>query len=49
VTDEAADEDKEEEVGPEDEQPMTFWQHLEELRKRLLWSIGFLFVGFFVA
>jgi sec-independent protein translocase protein TatC len=28
-----------------EDKPMTFWEHLDELRKRLMWSIGAFFVG----
>lgn len=50
MTDRAAGEEEEhDDVGPEDERPMTFWEHLAELRKRMMWALGFLFIGFFVA
>ena len=29
--------------------PMTFWEHLDELRKRLIWSVIAFFVGCFAA
>lgn len=44
-----ADEDRERSAAEEEEAadgpPMTFWEHLDELRKRLVWSL----VAFFVA
>jgi sec-independent protein translocase protein TatC len=44
--------DKEQETGqnmPEDDRPMTFWEHLDELRKRLLYSLVALVVACFAA
>jgi sec-independent protein translocase protein TatC len=40
-------EPQEESVQDEGEggKPMTFWEHLDELRKRLVWSVGAFFVG----
>jgi sec-independent protein translocase protein TatC len=35
--------------GDEGGRPMTFWEHLEELRKRLIWSVVAFFVGCFAA
>ena len=29
--------------------PMTLWEHLDELRKRLIWSVIAFFVGCFAA
>ena len=34
---------------PEGDKPMTFWEHLEELRKRIVYSVVTLIIGFFVA
>ena len=34
---------------PEEDQPMTFWEHLEELRKRIIYSVVTVIVAFFVA
>jgi sec-independent protein translocase protein TatC len=34
---------------PEDDRPMTFWEHLEELRKRIIYSVVTLIVAFFAA
>lgn len=38
-----------EEAGPEDDKPMTFWEHLDELRKRVVRAMGALLVGAIVA
>ena len=35
--------------GPEGDQPMSFWDHMSELRKRLIWAVGSVLVGFMVA
>jgi sec-independent protein translocase protein TatC len=35
--------------GPEDDKPMSFWEHLEELRKRVVWSLAALVVGCLIA
>lgn len=35
--------------GGEGGKPMTFWEHLDELRKRLIWSVIAFFVGCFAA
>lgn len=35
--------------APEDDKPMTFWEHIEELRKRIVWALGSLIVGCIVA
>jgi sec-independent protein translocase protein TatC len=35
--------------GEEGGRPMTFWEHLEELRRRLVWSVVAFFVGCFAA
>ena len=35
--------------GGEGGKPMTFWEHLDELRKRLIWSVVAFFVGCFAA
>jgi sec-independent protein translocase protein TatC len=34
---------------PEDDVPMTIWEHLEELRKRLVWSMAALIIGMLAA
>ncbi|MEZ4293827.1 MAG: twin-arginine translocase subunit TatC [Polyangiaceae bacterium] len=34
---------------PEDDKPMSFWEHLEELRKRIIYSVLALVVAVFVA
>jgi sec-independent protein translocase protein TatC len=36
-------------AGPEDDKPMTFWEHLDELRSRLIRSAAVLLVGVGVA
>lgn len=33
----------------EESEPMTFWEHLDELRKRIIWSVLSFFVACFVA
>ncbi|MFO0551838.1 MAG: twin-arginine translocase subunit TatC [Polyangiaceae bacterium] len=38
-----------EEAGPEDDKPMTFWEHLEELRKRIVYSLVAVTAGCLVA
>lgn len=35
--------------GPEGDQPMSFWDHMAELRKRLIWAFGSVAVGFLIA
>jgi len=42
------EEDEGVEKGPEDDQPMSFFDHLAELRKRLLWAASSLMLGFIV-
>lgn len=37
------------EEGPEDDKPMTFWEHLDELRKRITRALGGLVIGCLVA
>lgn len=45
-----AEEDRETERDmPEDDKPMTFWEHLEELRKRVIYSVLALAVACFAA
>jgi sec-independent protein translocase protein TatC len=39
------DVEKAEEDTPEADKPMTFWEHLDELRRRLLWALGAFFIG----
>jgi sec-independent protein translocase protein TatC len=39
-------EDKEEKIEPEDESSMSFLDHLDELRKRLMWTAGFVLFAF---
>ncbi len=34
---------------PEEDRPMTFWEHLDELRKRVMYSLGALIVACFAA
>src|SRR5437868_13288152 len=34
---------------PEGDKPMTFWEHLEELRKRIIYSVVALVAAFFAA
>jgi len=34
---------------PEEDKPMTFWEHLEELRKRIVYSVVSVIIAFFVA
>lgn len=34
---------------PEDDKPMTFWEHLDELRKRIVYSVVALVIMFFAA
>ncbi len=44
------DEDEERDAdSPEDDKPMTFWEHIEELRKRIVWALGSLIAGCIVA
>lgn len=47
MTQQAAEEREDEALpeGAEEDQPMTFWEHLDELRKRLVRSLLALFVG----
>ncbi len=51
VKSEAGDEPEEqpEAGGPEDDKPMTFWEHIEELRRRLVWALLWLFAGCIVS
>lgn len=42
-------EEVDEEDGPEDDKPMTFWEHLDELRKRVVRSLIGLMIGAVVA
>jgi sec-independent protein translocase protein TatC len=51
MTSPAADkEDKEDEVEEDfEDKPMTFWEHLDELRKRVVWSVVAFFVACFAA
>lgn len=37
------------EVEDEESEPMTFWEHLDELRKRVVWSVISFFVACFAA
>jgi sec-independent protein translocase protein TatC len=49
-TKDAPEEDvDEEDGGPEEDKPMTFWEHLDELRKRVTRALGGLIVGSIVA
>ncbi len=45
----ADDEVPEDRDMPEGDKPMTFWEHLEELRKRIVYSVVTVIVAFFVA
>lgn len=38
-----------EEGGPEDDRPMTFWEHLDELRKRITRALGGMIIGCVIA
>jgi sec-independent protein translocase protein TatC len=38
--------DKDEKIEPEDESSMSFLDHLDELRKRLMWTAGFVLFAF---
>jgi len=44
-SDVAKSEGGEEPEAPEEDKPMTFWEHIEELRKRIVWALLFLFAG----
>lgn len=45
----APEEELDDEEGPEDDKPMTFWEHLDELRKRVTRALGGLVIGCLIA